>query len=503
MMSEDSSQVNEVHSDDNHIFDNVNHQLAQEMHQEEHLGFDDEYDFLTNTIPYKKLSLVRQEQCLVIHHNQRNAEHLKENELLKSTLSAKDKSIEFLKSEKEKVLTDKKELVDSYLDDIICLRKNELLKSTLSAKDKSIEFLKSEKEKVLTDKKELVDSYLDDIVSLRSANRVTKEMLQRFNMPTHTIPMLSKKPRRATADLHQDILGTRNPRLGYLAKRTQPVLYDDNTLLDPTHTPVSVWDCDDVLVYQVVSMHKMKDKPGHVRPESGFYAKLNAIKFVPQTELSREQAYWLNSQDHTPSKPITPFVRNGPPPSQVLASLHLVKVVFPQFESIIIERTTKKPLYISVACFDYAKEFAEQQLTPFYEHFKKHIEAVDATIRKEVAKYKQIFNDLEAEEHSKVLELEAKVLKRQHMLTESEKRYAFLENEHVNLQLKECLQSQKRCNSSNYTASNAIFEINKLKDQLQGKDEMIRNLQAQHDILFSSAAFFFLAAGNQGKLGYE
>nr|GEZ25803.1 hypothetical protein [Tanacetum cinerariifolium] len=130
-------------------------------------------------------------------------------------------------------------------------------------------------------------------------------------MPKHTIPMLSKKPRRATADLHQDILGTRNMGLGYLAKRTQPVIYDDNTLLDPTHTPVSVWDSDDVLVNQVVSMHKMKDKPGHVRPESGFYAKLNAIKFVPQIELSREQAYWLNSQDHTPFKPVTPFVRKG------------------------------------------------------------------------------------------------------------------------------------------------------------------------------------------------
>nr|GFA24031.1 hypothetical protein [Tanacetum cinerariifolium] len=60
-------------------------------------------------------------------------------------------------------------------------------------------------------------------------------------------------------------------------------------------------------------------------PKSGFYAKLNAIKFVPETELTREQAYWLNSQDHTPSKPVTPFVRKGPPPSQVLASLHLVK----------------------------------------------------------------------------------------------------------------------------------------------------------------------------------
>nr|GFA56559.1 hypothetical protein [Tanacetum cinerariifolium] len=57
-LSSSSSQVNEVYFDDNHIFDNVNHQLAQEMHQEEHLGFDDEYDFLTNTILYKKLSLV-------------------------------------------------------------------------------------------------------------------------------------------------------------------------------------------------------------------------------------------------------------------------------------------------------------------------------------------------------------------------------------------------------------------------------------------------------------
>nr|GEY21094.1 hypothetical protein [Tanacetum cinerariifolium] len=306
-------------------------------------------------------------------------------------------------------------------------------------------------------------------------------MLQRFNMPTHIIPMLSKKPKRATVDLHQDILGTRNPGLGYLAKRTQPVLYDGNTLLDPTHTPVSVWDSDDVLVHQ---------------------------------------AYWLNSQDHTPSKPVTPFVHKGPP------SLHLVKVVFPQFESIIIERTTKKHLYVSVACFDYAKEFVEQQLTPFYEHFKKHIEAFDATIRKEVAEYKQIFDDLDVEyercvlenknlkiekknlliendcliaeclekdicfivlssnlvvppsldslncmlaelrtnydrEHSKVLKLEAKVLKRQHMITKSEKRKA-LENELT--QLKDTI-TALRIQNDRFKVTNATHktEIAKLK----------------------------------------
>nr|GEW87139.1 hypothetical protein [Tanacetum cinerariifolium] len=179
---EDSSQVNEVHSDDNHIFDNLNHQLAQEMHQEEHLGFDDEYDFLTNTIPYKKLSLVSDAKNVSTEAYAATSDQIAMIAILNNLTSQRNQRNAEL------------------------LKENKMLKSTLSAKDKSIEFLKSEKEKVLTDKKELVDSYLDDIVSLRSENRVTKEMLQRFNMPTHIIPMLSKKPRRSIADLHQDIL---------------------------------------------------------------------------------------------------------------------------------------------------------------------------------------------------------------------------------------------------------------------------------------------------------
>nr|GEZ79126.1 hypothetical protein [Tanacetum cinerariifolium] len=104
-------------------------------------------------------------------------------------------------------------------------------------------------------------------------------MLQRFNMPTHTIPMLLKKPRRTTADLHQDILGTRNSGLGYLAKHTQPVLYDGNTLLDPTHTLVSVWDSDDVLVHQ-----EKDDTIRHLHAEKDILGLLN----VGSTESSFE-----------------------------------------------------------------------------------------------------------------------------------------------------------------------------------------------------------------------
>ncbi|GJU38047.1 retrovirus-related pol polyprotein from transposon TNT 1-94 [Tanacetum coccineum] len=188
--------VNEVHSNDNQIFDNVDYQLSQEMHQEEHLDSDAETEIDDNTIPYHqylldteaqnvptevsadtsdkvsmiailtdlqtqldghakvnqekcleietlknellqckqeicrldthkvKLDLenkVRQEQALVIQRNKRNAELVQENDLLKSTLSGKEKSIAFLQSEKEKILSEKKDLADSYLDEIVCL----------------------------------------------------------------------------------------------------------------------------------------------------------------------------------------------------------------------------------------------------------------------------------------------------------------------------------------------------------------------------------------------
>ncbi|GJS98158.1 hypothetical protein Tco_0819328 [Tanacetum coccineum] len=407
-----------------------------------------------------------------------------------------------------------------------------MLKTHLKSKDISIEFLKSENQKVLTDKKKLEDKYLDEIVCLKSANKVATDLLQKFQMPTHTIPMLSKKPKNASQDLHKDILGRSNPRYGKKA----PVINASN-----------MWDTDETLASAEVSMAKMKGKPGHVRPASGFYEKLNAMMFVPQKELSQEQVYWLPaneiaSQASTPAKPVTPYVPKSPPPSQVLATLHKIKAVFPQFDAIIKERTTVKPLYVSLPCYEYAKEFALQQVVPFLDYFKKHVQTADDTIVKEVAEFKEIHYALEDEyercvldnknliiekknllikndsliaeclerdicsivlystvavslssncscenlrlecdrEHNKVLELEAEISKQKQLITESEKRFAFLEQNHVSLQLK--FQNYKQCSDTS-SASNAIFEINKLRNQLQGKDDTIRNLDAQINIM--------------------
>ncbi|GJR08254.1 uncharacterized mitochondrial protein-like protein [Tanacetum coccineum] len=527
-----TSQVNEVHTDANQIFDNVNHLLTHEMHQEEHLDSDVESDIDDNTIPYHQYQLdsevqdvptevssappgeismitilddlrtqldghlkVNQEQCLV-------------NDSLRAELAKCKLEIVRLDTQQVKLDLERQVRQEQNLVTQRNARNAELeqekvmLKTHLKSKDISIEFLKSENQKVLTDKKKLEDKYLDEIVCLKSANKVATDLLQKFQMPTHTIPMLSKKPKNASQDLHKDILGRSNPRYGKKA----PVINASNA-----------WDTDEALASAEVSMAKMKGKPGYVRPASGFYEKLNPMMFVPQKELSQEQVYWLPaneiaSQASTPATPVTPYVPKSPPPSQVLATLHNIKAVFPQFDAIIKERTTVKPLYVSLPCYEYAKEFALQQVVPFLDYFKKHVQTADDTIVKEVAEFKEIHYALEDEyercvldnknliiekknllikndsliaeclerdicsivlysdvavtpssncscdnlrlecdrEHNKVLELEAEISKQKRLITESEKTFCFL---------------------------------NRFINQLQGKDATIRNLDAQINIM--------------------
>ncbi|GJZ82288.1 hypothetical protein Tco_0647461 [Tanacetum coccineum] len=142
-------------------------------------------------------------------------------------------------------------------------------------------------------------------------------------------------------------------------------------------------------------MKKMNEKPGHVRPANDFYAKLNALMFVPQKELSGDQVYWLS-------------------PTQLLVKL------------------SKPP--------------AQQSTTPFQKDICSIVLTFDIVVP---PSSNCLCKDLRSacdREHSKVLELEA-----------------------------ECIDIS--------SASNAIFEINKLRKQLQGKDDTIRNLDAQISIM--------------------
>ncbi|GJX41357.1 retrovirus-related pol polyprotein from transposon TNT 1-94 [Tanacetum coccineum] len=572
-----TSQVNEVHTDTNQIFDNVNHLLTHEMHQEEHLDSDVESDIDDNTIPYHQYQLDSEVQdvptevssappgeisMITILDDLRTQldGHLKVNQeqsLVNDSLRA-----ELAKCKQEMVSLERNK-VKHDLDQAIIQRnkwnaeleeENVLLKSKLSQNVESINSLKNESKKVVSEKKDLEERYLEEIVCLKSANKVATEILQRFQQPTQTIPMLTKRPNLATHDLHKTALGRSNPWNLKQAKLTQPTLYDGHALLNPTHTSIKVHDSEDSLVHAEVSRTKMSERLGTIKPIN--YAELNALysHFVPQKELSREQVYWLPAEElatqkSNPPKPVTPFVRTRPAKSQISTCLQGLNSLIPAFAHVIHQRTDPCRYPSGSGEFKPVKAMFTEQIIPFYENVKQLVQKLNANIVTEVTEYMRIFNELDTEyercvlanknlkierknlliqndclianclekdicsivlasdivvppssnclceelrsncdrEHSKVVELEAEILKKQQMLNESEKRCAFIEKNHVNLQVKfqkykECLQNQRVCDNSNSTASNAIFEINKLKDQLQGKDDTIRNLQTQINI---------------------
>ncbi|GJS66635.1 retrovirus-related pol polyprotein from transposon TNT 1-94 [Tanacetum coccineum] len=517
-----TSQVNEVHTDANQIFDNVNHLLTHEMHQEEHLDSDVESDIDDNTIPYHQYQLdsevqdvptkvssappgeismitilddlrtqldghlkVNQEQCLV-------------NDSLRAELARC--KLEMVSLERNKVKHD--------LDQTIVQRnkrnaeleeENVLLKSKLSQNVESINSLKNESKKVVSEKKVLEDKYLEEIVCLKSANKVATEILQRFQQPTQTIPMLTKRPNLATHDLHKKALGRSNPWNLKQAKLSQPTLYDGHALLNPTHTSVKVHDSEDSLVHAEVSRTKMSKRLGTIKPIN--YAELNALysHFVPQKELSREQVYWLPAEElatqkSNPPKPVTPFVRTRPAKSQISTCLQGLNTWIPAFAHVIKQRTDPCRYPHGSEEFKPVKAMFTEQIIPFYENVKQLVQKLNENIVTEVTEYMRIFDELDTEyercvlanknlkierknlliqndclianclekdicsivlasdivvppssnclceelrsncdrEHSKVVELEAEILKKQQMLNESEKRCAFIEKNHVN-----------------------------------------------------------------------
>ncbi|GJW58495.1 hypothetical protein Tco_0105226 [Tanacetum coccineum] len=264
--------------------------------------------------------------------------------------------------------------------------------------------------------------------------------------------------------------------------------------------------------------------------------------FMPQKQLSSEQVYWLPANEVTSyncnqSKPITTFVCTRPAKSQVNTQLKMLKACFPEFNKVVKDRTT--PSYITNGewRFEHTKKCFVEEIISFFEKLKTHVKGIEDNVFKEVSEYMKIFDELDIEydqcvidkksleienknlliqnecllaesmskdicsvvlifdiavesrsncvkEHSINLELEAEILKMKQPLVEKEKQCSFIETKYQELELKfhkykECFKNPQVCNNSSSPELDVFFEINKLKDQLQGKDELIKKLKAQ------------------------
>nr|GEV45496.1 hypothetical protein [Tanacetum cinerariifolium] len=344
--------------------------------------------------------------------------------------------------------------------------------------------------------------------------------------------MLSKRPNIATSDLHKTALGSSNPKYGNIARESHTAIYDGNRLVDPTYVPSSVWETEETIALGAESRAKMFEKPGTVKPINYDVLNNSYIKFVPQKVLSCKQVYWQSTSAVKAS-----FVHTRPAKSEVFSLIRSLKLLFPGLDPIIFQHTKNKHHSLSHECFNHTQQAIETQFLPFLNMFKKLVYQFEEVLVKEVKEFEKIFdeygqgvkkikslkitnrnlvreiecltsdsiaNDVCAIVHiadvrmplyvdissscvrelSKGLKLEAEIAKKNKMLSESEKRCSHIENYYIDLEIKfqeyrYCFESPNVCDNSQSLAYNAFFEINKLKDQLQGKDITIKQLQTQ------------------------
>ncbi|GJR64559.1 hypothetical protein Tco_0010624 [Tanacetum coccineum] len=226
----------EVQTYNNHLFDNMNLQVSQEIHGGEQLDSDvdsviDDHD---NTIPYHQYQLNNEVESVptdvssvipggisvitilddlrsqLAGHIKTNEEQSFANDSLKAELERYKTQVQNL--EQSKVKKDLEQLVfernkrNADLEEQLVSLKQQLLQHVESNKS-----LKIESEKLKADNNALEESYLEELVWLRNTNKVVTKLLQSYGQPVQTVPMLSKRPTFSTKDLHKSALGHRNP----------------------------------------------------------------------------------------------------------------------------------------------------------------------------------------------------------------------------------------------------------------------------------------------------
>ncbi|GKE12500.1 hypothetical protein Tco_1416051, partial [Tanacetum coccineum] len=260
------------------------------------------------------------------------------------------------------------------------------------------------------------------------------------------------------------------------AKQVQPALYSGQEIVKPNHAHVLVHDLEDTLEIAETTKKKMNEKlkdPECVKKKVKIaphdYLKENHLAtFTPQKQLTPEQIFWSDDllkmkaktlkEKAKSAKLITAMTVYHPNTPAKLVPKVLLTNSQVQNENLIAECLSNDIFYTATASVLTVSRFSDMP---------------DAytVVQKRIA-------ELEAENSN----LTQKIQKDDH--DEMIKHFSKLEVEHLNLKLKyqhlkERFGNKKSVTSSDAPAFESVFEIGNLKEQLQGRDNTIRELKAK------------------------
>ncbi|GJR87168.1 hypothetical protein Tco_0211179 [Tanacetum coccineum] len=282
--------------------------------------------------------------------------------------------------------------------------------------------------------KEKESKYTDKEIDLEKKIKELDNIFYKVGQSTQIVHMLTK-PQVFYDDTHKQALSYQNPFYLKKAQRIKPTLYDGNVLFN-IHLVIFVTGEEETLILEEVSLSKMiakqndpisKEKKINISPID--YAKLNQLsedfekRFVPQMELSVEQAFWLpfsNPKSEHPNE-IQISVRVEVPKellkvSLVNTSVKRLKNHLASFNKVVKVRTTPDAITEGSWGFEHTKKAFNEEVIPFKDSLQTLVIDFENGILNELNEVKMVFNQMEAvvdqcSVDKKLFEIEKKELK--------------------------------------------------------------------------------------------
>ncbi|GKA49735.1 hypothetical protein Tco_0742808 [Tanacetum coccineum] len=195
--------------------------------------------------------------------------------------------------------------------------------------------------------------------------------------------------------------------------RIKPTLYDGSIISDK-HVAIPVIDDEETLILEEVSRSKISEKekdPEAVKQKISLkpidYIKLNQLsedfgkRFVPQQELSAEQAFWFRMSNPSiesfdASHVKVEDLKELPKVILVNKSLKKFKFYLAKFDNVVKKRTTPDALTKGEWGFEHTKTVFNNEMVPFLKSLKDIFNVFDKDLLNELTKVQTVYHQMEA-----------------------------------------------------------------------------------------------------------
>ncbi|GKA31009.1 hypothetical protein Tco_0717314 [Tanacetum coccineum] len=355
------------------------------------------------------LSVIEQLKTQVVHCTKTNLENKSVNDTLTAELERYKEQVKVLKEGQNIYLKSQDNISDSCAQSA----KIDHLKRTLLEHLKEKESLLQTVTLLKNDFKKEESRNLDREIALEKQIKHLDNIVFKRDQSAQTVHMLTK-PQFFYDNTTKQALGFQNPFYLKKAQQLEPMLYvgdiiqKTNPIVIPNSEetlPLAEESCSKILLKHKDNMMQEKIKQIDTTPID--YAALNKLykdfetRFVPQTELSAEQAFWSHnsvssSEPDLSDRPTNVEVpKELPKVSMVNTSLKKLKYHLANFDVVVKERTTPTAITEGTWGFEHTKACFRDEIIPFVKALKDLFSTFNQQLVDELAEVQNVFYQME------------------------------------------------------------------------------------------------------------